>query len=216
MKPSQLSLWVVLAATLSVSASGADGKRPQRPAARPDGAVGEVMKTFDKNGNQQIDADELPAVQKAFTTLKNLDKNGNGEIELAEVERPKVPSAEGRRGRILAGFKEVDKNGNRKIDDDEIEALQNALKGGQIMSRLDQNGNGKLEPSEVARLNERLSQGLPGRPGKSAAPATSTFRRPPEVTKPAPETPKTEENKPAEKKPVEAFPAQKAPGNFGS
>ena len=174
------------------------------------------MKAFDKNGNDQIDADELPAVQKAFSVLKKLDKNENGEIELAEVERPKAPATDGRRERMLAGFKEVDKNGNHKIDEGEIEALQKMLKGGQIMSKLDQNSNGKLEPAEVARLNERLSQGLPGRPGKSAAPAASTFRRPPEVPKAAPEAPKAEENKPDEKKPEESFPAKKAPGDFGS
>ena len=211
MHPSRFPLSVILAAALPVLAVGADSKRPQRPAARPDSATAEVMKTFDTNGNQQIDADELPAVQKAFEVLKKLDKNDNGEIELAEVERPKAPAADGRRERMLAGFREVDKNSNRKIDDDEIEALQKVLKGGQIMSKLDQNGNGKLEASEVARLNERLAQGLPGRSGKSAAPPASTFRRPPEVTKPAPEAPKAEE-----KKPAESFPAKKAPGNFGS
>ena len=215
MKPSQLPLCVILAAALPILASGADGKRPQRPAARPDGAVGEVMKAFDKNGNDQIDADELPAVQKAFSVLKKLDKNENGEIELAEVERPKAPATDGRRERMLAGFKEVDKNGNHKIDEGEIEALQKMLKGGQIMSKLDQNSNGKLEPAEVARLNERLAQGFTRGAG-SAAPSSSTFRRPPEAPKAAPEAPKPEEEKAEDKKPEESFPAKKAPGDFGS
>lgn len=191
-------------------AFGADRKRPQRPTARGDSAGGEVLKTFDKNNNQQIDADELPAVQKAFSVLKNLDKNQNGEIELAEVERPKAPATSDRRERALAGLKQVDKNGNHTIDEGEIEALQKLLTGGPMMSRLDQNSNGKLEPAEVARLNERLAQGFTRGAG-SAAPSSSTFRSPPEAPKPAPEAPK-----PAEKKAEEPFPAKKLPGDFGN
>lgn len=211
MKSFRVPLSVLLVTALPVLAFGADAKRPQRPTQRPEGDTGEVLKAFDKNGNQQIDADELPAVQKAFTVLKKLDKNDNGEIELVEVERPKAPAADSRRERMIAGFKEVDKNGNRKIDADEIEALQKRLQGGKILSRLDQNGNGKLEPSEVARLNERLSQDLPGRSGKAPASPASSFRKPPEAPKPVPEAPKAEE-----KKLEDAFPAKKAPGNFGS
>ena len=215
MKPSQLPLCVILAVALPVMAFGADRKRPQRPAARGDSAGGEVLKTFDKNNNQQIDADELPAMQKAFSVLKNLDKNQNGEIELAEVERPKAPATGDRRQRALAGLKQVDKNGNHTIDEGEIEALQKLLTGGPMMSRLDQNSNGKLEPAEVARLNERLAQGFTRGAG-SAAPSSSTFRRPPETPKAAPEAPKPEEKKAEDKKPEESFPAKKAPGDFGS
>jgi hypothetical protein len=111
---------LVLAVVLlpAVAFAAKDGKRPKKSDAPHDSAAAEVLKTFGKNEDHQIDADELPALQKAFTALKNLDKNNNGEIELAEVERPRPPAMEDRKARMLAGFKQVDKNGNHKIDAD--------------------------------------------------------------------------------------------------
>jgi hypothetical protein len=189
-----------------------DGKRPPNSAAHHGGATAEVLKTFDKNGNHQIDADELPALQQAYTTLKNLDKNANGEIELAEVESPKSRGTDDRKGRMMAGFKEVDKNGNHQIDADEVEGLQKMLAGGKIMSRLDHNSNGKIDPDELAHLNQRIAHGG----GKKPASSTPTLRKPPEkpaegAPPPPPSTPKTEETKPA----TPSF-ETKPPGNFGN
>jgi hypothetical protein len=214
MKTATLPLFVaVLLPAVAFAAKGE--KRPRRSAAARDGASAEVLKLFDKNENHQIDADELPALQKAFATLKNLDKNNNGDIELAEVDKPK-PSATGdRRSRMLAGFKQVDKNGNHKIDADEVEGLQKLIAGGRIMSRLDQNGNAKLEPNEVEMLNSRIGQGIRGkRPGASAAPSV---RRPPEQK--SAEPPSTQSSKAGEKKeekPSTPVPEPKPPGNFGN
>lgn len=198
---------ILVAALLPVVVFAAkDSKRPKKPAASHDGAAGEVLKTFDKNENRQIDADELPALQKAFSTLKNLDKNSNGEIELAEVESSKNRPTDDRKSRMLAGLKQVDKNGNHKIDPDEVEGLQKMLAGGKIMSRLDHNSNGKLEPDEVERLNQRIGQHGAGRkPG-----TTPPVRNAPE--KPA-ETPKTEEK---HDKPATPAPEANPPGNFGN
>jgi len=208
MKPSLLLTFVAICMPAIALAAKA-GKRPQRPAARQDGAAAEVLKTFDKNEDRQIDADELPALQKAFSVLKKLDKNSDGEIDLAEVESMKPPAANDRRSRMLAGIKQVDKNGNHKIDADEIAALQKMIAGGKVMSRLDQNGNGKLEPDEVERLNQHIERGMAGLP----AAGTSSFRKPPE--KPAEAAPKPETPKPVETKPEAPAPEPKPPGNFG-
>lgn len=200
MKATPCLLLVAAVLLPAVSFAAKNAKRPKSAPAHHDGVMAEVMKTFDKNENHQIDADELPALQKAFSTLKNLDKNGNGEIELTEVESLKPHAAgDDRKGRMLAGLKQVDKNGNHKIDPDEVEALQKMITGGKIMSRLDHNGNGKLDPDEVEHLNKHLE----GRAGASAAPAPSVRK--------APETPK-----PEEKKEKPADPAAKPPGNFGA
>ncbi|MCB1279607.1 hypothetical protein [Prosthecobacter sp.] len=205
---------VLVAALLPAAAFAAkDAKRPKKSAAPHDGVAAEVLKTFDKNGDRQIDADELPALQKAFTALKSLDKNNNGEIELAEVEKPKPSAAGDRKERMLAGFQRIDKNGNHKIDADEVEGLQKMIAGGRIMSRLDQNGNGKLEPNEVEMLNSRLSQGFRVRPGASPS-SSPSFRKPPEKKSEAAETPKPEDKK--KEKPVTPEPGPKPPGNFGS
>lgn len=170
--------------------------------------MSEVLQPFDKNGNHQIDAEELPALQQAYTTLKNLDKNANGELELTEVETPKSPAMGGRRGRMLAGFKEVDKNGNHKIDADEVANLEKKLAGRKIMTRLDHNSNGKIDADELAQLNQRLAHS--GRRGPAAG--APNLRKPPE--KPAEtapqETPKAEEKKPE----APAF-GTKPPGDFG-
>lgn len=190
-------------------------KRPDT--ARQSGDLGETLKTFDKNENRQIDADELPALQKAFSALKHLDKNSNGEIEQAEVDAMKARSREAGRGHMLAGSRDADKNGNRKIDPEEVEGLQKALAGSPIMSRLDQNGNGKLEPNEVERLNQRIAQGVRQRRGSTPAPSPSV-RKPleekPAVASPPAEKPRTEEKK--DEKPAAAAPEAKPPGDFGS
>lgn len=192
----------------AVALAAPDAKVKKRPgAAQHDGPMAEVFKTFDKNGDHKIDADELPALQKAFSTLKSLDKNNNGEIELAEVEKPQAPAAVDRKGRMIQHFKEIDKNANHKIDADEVEALQKMVAGGKIMSRLDQNGNGKLEPGEVDRLNERLARGFGGKGRPSTAPAPSVRK--------APETPKSEGEK-TDDKPATPAPDAKPPGNFGN
>lgn len=196
----------------AVALAAPDAKGKKRPgAAQQDGPMADVFKTFDKNGDHKIDADELPALQKAFSTLKSLDKNNNGEIELDEVEEPKAAVAGDRKGRMLEHFKQIDKNGNHKIDADEVEALQKLVTGGKIMSRLDQNGNGKLEPGEVDRLNERLAQGFGGKGRPSTAPAPSVRKAP---EKPA-EAPKSEEEK-KDDKPATPAPDAKPPGNFGN
>jgi Ca2+-binding EF-hand superfamily protein len=201
---------LVTALLPAVAFAAPDAKGKKRPAAaHQDGPMAEVFKTFDKNGDHKIDADELPALQKAFSTLKNLDKNSNGEIELSEVEKPQASAAGDRKGRMLEHFKQIDKNGNHKIDADEVEGLQKLVADGKIMSRLDQNGNGKLEPGEVDRLNERLAQGFGGR-GRPSASTAPSVRKAPE--KPA-ESSKPEEKK--DDKPAAPAPEPKPPGNFG-
>jgi Ca2+-binding EF-hand superfamily protein len=203
----------VLLPALAFAAKDTKGKK--RPASHHDGAAAEVLKSFDKNENHQIDTDELPALQKAFSTLKNLDKNANGEIEPSELESLKAPAVDGRRGRAFSGLQKADKNGNRKIDADEIEELQKLLVGSPIMSRLDHNSNGRLDADEVERLNQRIGQHLAGGKPKSAATPPPTVRKAPEKPAEAPpaETPKTEEKK---DKPAEPAPAAKPPGNFGN
>lgn len=191
--------------TLAAKGGKAQAKHPQQPS----GDLADALKPFDKNGNHQIDADELAAVQKVFTALGKLDKNANGEIEQREVAAASAPARPGAPGGRLVkaaeGLKKVDKNGNRRIDPDEIPQLEKMLAAGagEVMKRLDQNGNGKLEESEVARLNERLEKGLAdGRRGAAGGSSTTPgFRRPPEKTqeKPAESKAPAETIKPAEK-----------------
>lgn len=194
----------------------ADAAKPGRPGKRPAAAAGdlpEALRSFDKNGNHQIDPDELPAVQKAFTSLRSIDKNGNGELDQTEIAAATAPSSTPTRrpgagrpddGRAAEAMKRIDKNGNKRIDPDEIPDLERMLTKarGDFMKKLDANGNGKLEESEVARLNERLAQGgamrRPG--GGSASESTgSSFRRPPEAKKPEENKTPAETIKPAAK-----------------
>jgi Ca2+-binding EF-hand superfamily protein len=170
------SLILVAALLPALAFAAKDGKTRKRPSADAAPSVPEVVKTYDKNGNHQIDPDELAALQKSFAELKKLDKNANGEIEAAEVAPPKVAAADtDRRARAMEGLKKVDKNGNGKIDADEIEGLQKALAGGRILERLDENKDGKLQSNEVERLNQHLAQGGLGahRPASKASPPKS-------------------------------------------
>ncbi len=217
MKPT-LRIFIILAALLPVLASAAQADKTQkkRPGAAPSGDMAEALKPFDKNGNQQIDGDELAALQKTFGVLRKLDKNTNGEIEQSEVAQPKPSPAstgKGTRNHAFAGIQKADKNGNHKIDADEIEGLQKLLveSGAKIMAKLDQNKNGKLEESEVAMLNDRIASR-----GKSPA-------SPPPQKKPSAPAPMGETVKPAKKsddspaaKPAAPEPTPKTPGNFGN
>jgi Ca2+-binding EF-hand superfamily protein len=219
------TLAVIIVVTLPAWAIAAkDGKgRPGHP--QPASELSEVLKPFDKNGNRQIDGDELAAVQKAFSALGKLDKNANGEIEQAEVAAAATPAGrtrpDGRRARAGAGLQKVDTNGNRRIDPDEIAPLEKMLASGrgEMLKKLDQNSNGKLEESEIARLNERLEKGgAARRPGAKGA-TTPGFRRPPQ--KPADATKPAETIKPAEKtektdKPADAAKPEGKKIEFGS
>ena len=208
------TLAAILVVTLPAWAIAAkDGKR--RPGRQqPASELSEALRPFDKNGNRQIDADELAAVQKAFSALGKLDKNANGEIEQGEVAAAATPAGhsrpEGMRARAAEGLKKVDTNGNHRIDPDEIATLEKMLASGkgEMLKRLDQNSNGKLEESEIARLNERLEKGgAARRPGAKGA-STPGFRRPPE--KPADPTKPAETIKPAEKTEKTDKPAEDA------
>lgn len=200
-------LLLLVAALLPATTFAAkDGKRPQKSAAGHDGPIGGLFETFDKNGNHRIDADELPALQKAFATLKKLDRNANGEIELPEVERPQPTATGDRRSRMLEHFKKLDRNANHQIDTDEVAGLQKMASGGKIMSRLDRNSNGKLDPDEVAQLNKRLEQSLAGKGPPSAPPVLKAPEK-------AAESPKPEKKK--DEKPAPPAPDGKPPGNFG-
>jgi Ca2+-binding EF-hand superfamily protein len=183
--PFQLALAAVLLPALAFAAKAG---KPDKKKAAPDSApaVSDVIKSYDKNGNRQIDSDELPALQKTFAEFRKLDKNGNGEIEPSEVEPPKKMAATGgdRRSRAMAGLKKVDKNGNGKIDTEEAEGLQKVLAGSKILEKLDRNGNGKLEPNELERVNQRMAQGgftarsPEGKPATKTTPPPSTSIEP--------------------------------------
>src|SRR3954465_7330613 len=134
MKPYHCFLILSAAALVPLAAFAAnDGKGKKRPSAPPPApSLPEALVPFDKNGNHQIDPEELAAVQQTFAEMRKLDKNGNGEIETSELApAPSKPAAGAgdRAGRAMAGFKKVDKNGNGKIDGDEVEALQKMLAG---------------------------------------------------------------------------------------
>lgn len=204
---------IALALVLSVPALefAAEVAKPGRPGKRPATAatdLPEVLRSFDKNGNRQIDADELPAVQKAFTALRTFDVNGNGELEQTEIAAATAARRPGAgrpdAGRAAEAMKRIDKNGNKRIDPDEIPDLERMLAKarGDFMKKVDTNGNGKLEESEVARLNERLAQGGGMRHTGGGSPSDSggsSFRRPPEAKKPEEDKTPAETIKPASK-----------------
>jgi hypothetical protein len=191
---SLLSISVGAVLLLPVFAFAAkNGKASTRSAIRPSSDVVEALKAYDKNANQQFDTDELPLLQKAFSTLRGLDKNGNGQIEEPEVASLKNTTS-ARRGHHGTRIRKADKNGNRKLDADEIAALEKMLTGSPTMSKVDQNGNGKLDDDEVKRLNRRIGHG--GKHGRShSKPMPVPERSASTPASPPAETPKTEEPK---------------------
>src|SRR5690348_1433886 len=69
--PLRIAIAAVLLPTLAFAAGGKNRKK-SAPAPAP--KMPEVLKTFDKNGNHQIDSDELADLQKTFSELRKLDK----------------------------------------------------------------------------------------------------------------------------------------------
>jgi hypothetical protein len=86
-----LTLCIALAAAVSTPAfagqkAGKNKGKGERPAL--------VIKKFDKNGNDQIDADEAAALKESFAKAdaesplkKRLDQNGNGQLDDNELAK---------------------------------------------------------------------------------------------------------------------------------
>jgi hypothetical protein len=117
-----------------------------------------AAKSFDKNHNRVIDADELAELNKAFVAapdgpLAGLDKNKDGKIEAAEAELPR-PAAS------AAQIRQFDKNGNHLIEGDEVKALRTefAKAPSGPLGALDRNHNLQLDDDELAKLNQRLAR----------------------------------------------------------
>lgn len=153
---SLLSLGVAAAMLPAFTFAARNGKTQANSAAGTGSNLVEALKAYDKNANHQFDAEELPLLQKAFSTLRGLDKNGNGQIDEAEVASLNN-TASGKHRRHGAAIRKADKNANRKFDADEVADLEKILSGSPRMSKVDQNGNGKLDDDEVKRLSRRLA-----------------------------------------------------------
>ncbi len=130
-----------------------------------------VMAALDADGDGTLSAAEI---QNASVALKTVDKNGDGQIDGDEMRpnfegrRPGGPGGEGRPGPGRPGMdrpdgdrrpprgldnilKERDKNGDGVLSDDEIpERMQKGMK------RIDTNGDGKVDRAELEKLAEQM------------------------------------------------------------
>ena len=82
---------IILAASVSLIAGTSFAAKPAKAnpkAAKQAQKAGKVIAKYDQNHNGFIDADEVEAIQKAFSTdaaLKQFDKNGDGKLDDIEV-----------------------------------------------------------------------------------------------------------------------------------
>lgn len=188
-------LSIALALAIGVGSGWAADEKPAR---KPGGAGqgpsperrAEMMKRFDKNGNGQLDPDEMQAAREAMQKFQaagggkpgaggagpspermkelvaKFDKNGDGSLDDAEkqaakAEFMKMQGGQGAGGNPGAGRPGAGKPGEGKPAGDF---------GGReaAMKRFDKNGDGKLDDAEKAAAKEAIQkfQAAGGKPGQ--------------------------------------------------
>jgi Ca2+-binding EF-hand superfamily protein len=211
-RPLLFAVTVLLVPAMSFAAKG--DKKRNKSAHRHGNEQARALGMYDRNHNQEIDAEELSRMQGAFAALKGLDKNTDGTIDATEVESVKLPAGH-RGGDRNSVMRKADANGNHKIDADEVEGLQKALAGNRMMKRIDTNGDGKINEDELQGMNKRMGHG--SKRGRSAAKTetsasagTSTSAT---VTPTTPSTPAAVETKPAAETKTEKAPEGGVPSD---
>jgi Ca2+-binding EF-hand superfamily protein len=131
-------------------------------------SIEERFKSWDKNKDGKLTADELPSERM----LEWLDTNKDGSITLEEAkkamenrpraggggrgERPQLSEAE-RKERLEARFKERDANNDGKLTAGEIPE--------ELLERLDTNKDGAVSKEEMANARRQRGPGGAGGPG---------------------------------------------------
>lgn len=154
--------------------SGALGGPGGSPRGQAAGGAGNLLATYDKNGDGKIGKDEVGEA----TWLSRFDTNKDGDVdkgELAAVKR-------GGGGRGMGGslpsspaeyIKSLDKNNDGKVAKDEMPEQAR-----QFFSFTDTNGDGFADRSEIEAMYKRMEQmrksggfgGGPGGPGGGGGP----------------------------------------------
>ena len=169
-----LPLGLALAIGLPTVAAGSTSKS----AVASQRALVQVVRTYDLDGNRQLDANELAELNRVYSAapdglLAALDGDGDGTITQSEIPALK-PAAS-----AAGGPRSFDKDRNGAIEGVEAEALQKAFAAATKgpLRALDRNRDGQLEDAEIAALNQRLAKPADKRArtraGAGAAPAAS-------------------------------------------
>ena len=142
-----------------------EGGKPGDGKGRPGGGAAELFKRADKNGDNKLTEDEVPA--QAWERLAKADKDSDGSVTIEELQaaggnRPggDRPGGGGNGERL----KEMDKNGDGNLSKDEVPERAWAF-----MSRADKNGDEVLSKEELEAMRAAAGSGRGGpggRPGR--------------------------------------------------
>jgi len=147
---------------------GKRGGRPGGPGGRMGGFAGMMMlQQFDKNGDLQVDADELRTglekigqqAAEAYSKLLALfDENKNGKLDPQETKKVQDFL------RVINMSRWLDSNHDMQISDDELEQAWNRLaeaaqrRNEFLLRRYDKNQDGQLSPDEVAEAKKEMQR----------------------------------------------------------
>ena len=90
MKLNRILLILTLGAAFALPSAALAGRGKANKGARKGQRPGQIVRTYDKNGDHQIEGDEADALKKAFADdpkgpLAALDKNSNATLEDDEI-----------------------------------------------------------------------------------------------------------------------------------
>ncbi len=150
---------VAIATAFTIAAPARAADEPKKPGLGQGQGREQMIKRFDKNGNGQLDPDEMQAAREAMQKLGGGQggKPGQGMPNREEM------------------IKKFDKNGNGQLDPDEMQAARQSMGGpggrpgqggkpgqgpgnGEMMKKFDKNGDGQLDDSEKAAMREAMQK----------------------------------------------------------
>ncbi len=134
-----------------------EGDKPGEGKGRPGGGAAELFKRADKNGDNKLTEDEVPA--EAWARLSKADKDSDGSVTVEELQAAGGGRPSGGGGDRL---KEMDKNGDGNLSKDEVPE-----RAWEYMSRADKNGDDVLSKEELEGMRAAAG-GRDGRPGGDA------------------------------------------------
>ena len=134
------------AAPETVAQLGPMGHGMPGPAGGAIGHAGELLATFDTDGDGVVTQEEIDAVRAA--ELAEFDADGDGTLSLEEYQALWLARVY---ERMVDAFQELDANGDGEITIEEFNAgLAN------IVARLDQDGDGALGETDREQVRQRM------------------------------------------------------------
>lgn len=114
--------------------------------------IGEMMETYDQNGDGALTQEEIDTIRAA--RLVEFDKDGNGTLNLEEYQALWLDAMH---ERMVDQFQAHDADGDGLVTAEEFGKRQSKM-----VSRMDRNDDGKLDKSDFEFRRQKMRKGMGG------------------------------------------------------